>query len=603
MTLSTVVHENGDEAARKEAAALFSHEIFQRREGLTHTERCRLTYDRMRFLSEHLPSASALLNDPRALLTLLETAAVASPPVFLALTIHYCLSVNAIREFGGDRDDLARHFGEVDSMASIGTLVVTELGHGNSHAAIRTEARYDPATREFVLHTPDPGARKFMSNNALPGVAKIGVVYARLLVGGIDRGVFGFVVPLRDETGTPPGVRIQPLPETPFLELDYAMIEFDHVRLPKHHLLHDSAKLDDDGTFHDPLDGPAARLQRSLTVRENAWAASAAALAAVSRAAVAVAVRHACHRISRSRVSAERPVIEFRTQQRALFGALAAAYASTCLVNRTKRAWIATMTGEPGDGLFSLGRTLGLVKAAACWSAGRVTTECGLRAGAHGMFTANRLVDYQGLTHLLNPAAGDSHLIALEAGRALAAGEQYRPPEAVKPSGRELTDPRLWAELAETRERLLHDRLTGQLDRAARRGQPPFEAWNNRLPLALDLARAHANRLELACFTEAAAAHPVLEPLITLYALEKIDLAFHLAEGLLTPGQANAIPALLNACCEKLAPHALDLVDAFDLPPDLLHAPIDAEDYLAEYARVGSEHAYVEGRRKGGATK
>ncbi|MFD8493103.1 acyl-CoA dehydrogenase [Amycolatopsis sp. NPDC059657] len=586
MTLSTVVHENEDEAARKELAVLFSHELFYRREGLTHTERCRLTYERIRFLSDHLPSASTLLKDPRALLTLLETAAVVSPPVFLALTIHYCLAVGAIKEFGTGRDDLARYLGEVDSMASIGTLVVTEIGHGNSHAAIRTEARYDQATREFVLHTPDAGARKFMSNNALPGVAKVGVVYARLIVGEDDHGVFGFVVRLRDETGVTAGVRIRPLPETPFLELDYASIEFDGARLPKHRWLRDRATLDNDGTFHDPLGDTAARLQRSLTVRENAWVASAAGLAAVSRAAVAIAIRHAGHRISRSRVSAERPVLEFRTQQRALFGALAAAYASTCLVNRAKRAWIATMTGSTEEhGIFALGRTLGLVKAAACWTAERVTTECGLRAGAHGMFTANRLVEYQGFAHLLNPAAGDSHLIALEAGRALAAGEQYRPPEAGKPSARELTDPRLWTELAEARERLLHARLTEELGRAHRRGQPPFDAWNNRLPLALELARVHADRLELACFTDAVTTDATLEPLIALYALERVerDIGFHLAENLLTVEQARAIPALLNACCEKLTYSVHDLVNAFELPPELLRAPIDAEDYPTEY--------------------
>lgn len=574
MTVSTVVHDS-DEGARKAITDLFRDEIFQPREGLTHDERCRLTYDRMRFLGDRLPAATALLKDPRTLLTLLETAAVASPSVFLALTIHCCLSVNAIQEFGGGRDDLAEYLDEVDTMTSIGTLVVTELGHGNSHSAIRTEARYDRETQEFVLGTPDPGARKFMSNNGLAGVAKIGVVYARLIVGEVDHGVFGFVVRLRDKRGTPPGIRIRPLPETPFLELDYSVVEFDGARVPKNSLLHDSATLTADGVFTDPLGGPAARLQRSLTVREHAWVASAAALAAVSRAAVAIAIRYACHRITRSRVSAERPVLEFRVQQRALFGALSAAYATTCLVNRTERAWIATMSGETApDGLFSLGRTRGLAKAAACRTAGRVTTECGLRSGAHGMFSANRIVEYQGLAHMLNPAAGDSHLILLEAGRALAAGEQYRPPVAVEPSGRELTDPRLWAELAVTRERLLHDQLTGELDLADRRGQSPFERWDNRLPLGLELAGAHVHRLELTCFTEAVEnvtdprARAALTPLISLYALEKIqdDLGWYLAAKLLTPDQAQALPGLLNRFCEELAPHALDLVDAFELP-------------------------------------
>lgn len=591
MTLSTVVHEDVDTA--KAFAPLFSAEIFQRREGLTHTEHCRLTYERMRFLNDRLPSATALLKDVRSLLSVLEYAAVASPSVFLALTIHYCLSANAIKEFGAGRDDLAEYVDEIDTMSSFGTLVVTEVGHGNSHSAIRTEARYDPVTREFVLHTPEPGARKFMSNNGLAGIAKIGIVYARLIVGDADHGTFGFVVRLRDRAGTPAGIRIDALPETSIVPLDYALIGFDRVRLPKHSLLHDSAMLEEDGTFHDPLGSTAARLRRSLTIRENAWAASAAALAAVSRAGIAIAIRHSYSRLTRSRYSAERPVIEFRTQQRTLFGALAATYATTCLVNRTKRAWINTMSGAPGTGdLWSLGRTLGLAKAAACWTAHHVTAESGLRSGAHGMFTANRLVDYQGLAHILNPAAGDSHLIALEAGRSLAAGEQYLPPSTVKPNGRELTDPRLWSDLAATRERMLHDQLTGELDLAHRRGQAPFAAWNNRLPLCRELADAHTHRLELTCFIEAVGAitdrrvRAALDPLITLYAVESIDrqLGWYLSKDLITTDQSCAIPTLLNTLCERLVPQALALVDAFELPPELLHAPINEVGYVTAYS-------------------
>jgi acyl-CoA oxidase len=593
--LSALVHEDQDKDSRSAMAWLFSSEIFLPQEGLTHIERCRSTYARMRFANDHLPPATALLKDPRVLLAVLETAAVADPSVFLAMTIHYCLGVTAILEFGAGRDDLAPYRDELDAMSSFATLVVTELGHGNSHSALRTEARYEPETTEFVLHTPDPGARKFMSNNALTGVAKIGVVYARLLIGDADHGIFPFITRLQETGATPPGVRISPLPETPMVPLDYAVIEFDHVRLPKHALLHDNAKLDDDGTFTEPLGRPDARLRRSLTVRENAWVASAAALAAVSRAGVTIAVRHAHHRLTRARYSAEKPVLRFRTQQQALFGALAATYATTCLVNRAKRAWIDIKTGgaphtaewAPGP----LGRSLGLVKAAACSTAERVNRDCGLRSGAHGMFSANRLVDYHGLAHILNPAAGDSHLIVLDAGRALAEGEHYQPPSPVTPTGRKLDDPALWLDLVATRERRLHDELTAGLRRAQRRGQDPFEAWNNRLPLALDLAGTHIHRLELTCFIEAVeavtdrGARTALDPLVTLYALEtaRADLAWYLTNGLVTTEQAHALPTLLNLACEKLLPHAHILVDAFDLTEELLHAPINGVDYPDGY--------------------
>lgn len=588
--LAALVNDHDPAAMRAETIALFSDELFRPRTGLTHAEQCRLTYDRMRHLNERLPAATALLKNPRALLTVLEAAAAASPPVFLAMAIHYCLGVNAITEFGHDRDDLSPYLADLDTMSSLGTLVVTELGHGNSHLAIRTEARLDRETGEYVLHTPDAGARKFMSNNGLPGVAKIGVVYARLLDGETDHGVFPFVLRLRDGTGTPEGVRIDALPETPGVPLDYAIIEFTHKRVPLHSLLRDSATQAPDGAIADPL-GPALRLKRSLVVRENAWVASAAALASVSRAAVSIAVRHARHRISRSRFAGDRPVLEFRPQQHVLFGALAATYASTFLVNRAKRAWCESADDDPEwSPSAALGRTLGLVKAAACHTAGRVTSACALRSGAHGMFLANRLADYQGLAQMLNPAAGDGRLIELDAARSLAEGEHYQPPDVARPGVCDLRDAQSWRTLAALRERSLHDQLTRDLENARRRGQEPFHAWNNRLPLGCELVAAHVHRLELTCFAGTLDAVPdrstraALTPLLTWHALDRLQahLGWYLAHGLVSAEQALALPGWFNQLSEQTAPHLQLLVESFELPDDLLNSPLADPDYAGK---------------------
>jgi acyl-CoA oxidase len=592
--LDPLVHTE-DDTTREAITALFTGDLFAPREGLTHGERCALTYQRARVVNSRLDTGTALIGDQRRLLAVLETAAMISPPLFLALTIHYCLGVTAIAEFGAGREDLKPYLDELDTMTSIGTLLVTELGHGNSHGAIRTEARYDRDSGEFVLHTPDPGARKFMSNNALPGIGKIGVVYARLLVDDTDHGIFGFVVRLRDRTTTLPGVGIRALPETPTLPLDYALISFDHVRVPRHSLLRDSATFTGQGTVQDPLGSTAQRLARSLAIRPNAWIASAVALAAVSRAGVTLAIRHAHHRITRAPHSADRPVIEFRTQQSALFGALATTYAMTCLVNRAKDAWIGS-TGTTPAGVWAgpaLTRTLGLTKATTSWAAEQVGAICGLRSGAHGMFSVNRFADYQGLAHMLNPAAGDSHLIALGAGRALAMCEDYQPPSAA-PSPQvfaDLLDPGAGLELALARERAIHDELTAQLDLDRPHSRQLFDIWDDRLPLALDLANAHAHRLTLEAFVDAVGetadpgARQTLTPLLALYSLDGIarDLGWYLSRQLITAGQAHAIPVARHQLLDRILPNALKLTEAFDIPVDLLHAPVSTPDYTERY--------------------
>lgn len=584
MALPELVRGGCGESVLSSVRELFRDEIFQPRQGLGYDELCALTYERMRWLNERDPSGIGLLKDPTRLLAVLECSAVASPSLFLAMTIHYCLSLAAIVEFGGGRDDLTVELG---SMSSIGTLVVTELGHGNSHAAMRTEAVHDPVSGGFVLRTPDPGARKFMSNNGLSGVPKLGVVYARLFVGGEDHGVFPFAVPVRGDRGPMPGIRIEPLPHAPLLPLDYAAMSFDDVRLPAHSLLSDDAKLREDGTFHDPLGSPESRSSRSLEIRQNAWIAVASACAAVARASSTIALRHAGLRISRSRLSAERPVLGFRPQQLALFGALASSYAVTCLVNDAKRAWV---DGSPGSGAWApgpaLSRTLGLVKAFATAVSEQVSGECMARSGAHGVFAVNRLVEYRGLGIMMNPAAGDSFLITLDAGRTLAENLGYTPPAAHLPEPLDLSAPATWRALVRARERGLHQELRDRLDLARRRGQNPFERWDNRQELGRELAGAHAARLALESLLDAVdrvddpAARAAIDPLCALYALDEISghAAWYVCAGILGAQQISRIPALRDLACDRVRPHVETLVDAFGLTEDLLHAPMTRGD-------------------------
>ncbi|WP_214370578.1 acyl-CoA dehydrogenase [Pseudonocardia sp. H11422] len=578
-TLSELVRGDCDEAILSSIREQFRHEIFHGREGLSYEELCALTYERMRWLNKRLPSGAALLKDPTRLLAVLECSAVASPSLFLALTIHYCLSLSAVMEFGRGRDDLETELG---SMSSIGTLLVTELGNGNSHAAIRTEAVHDPVGGGFVLRTPDPGAQKFMSNNGLPGVPKLGVVYARLFVGGQNCGVFPFAVPLRGDRGLMPGIRIGALPNAPLLPLDYAVVSFDDVRLQAHSLLSDDARLYEDGTFHDPLGSPEARLSRSLEIRQNAWIAAAAACAAAARASSAIALHHAHQRISRSRLSAERPVIGFRPQQRALFGALAASYAVTCLVNEAKRAWVGGRSGGVWAPGAALSRTLGLTKAFAGWVSERVAGECMARSGAHGVFSVNRLVEYRGLGIMMNPAAGDSFLITLEAGRTLAEGHGYTPPVVELPEPLDLSTPATWRALAQARERGLHSQLLNRLAVARRRGQSAFEMWDNRQELGRELADAHVRRLALDSLLSAVdrvddpVARAALDPLCMLYALDEIaaHADWYVGEGLLPSQQIQRLSTLRDTACERILPHSRKLVDAFVITDNLLQVPM-----------------------------
>jgi acyl-CoA oxidase len=558
----------------------------------------RLIYRRMRALAGYLGSEP--LGDQARLQRVMERAAVLDPVLFHGLLVHYYLAMGTLVRLGGNRSDLADHVTSLATMSSTGSFMITEIGAGNSHAAPGTIATFDAGLGSFVLHTPHAGAQKFPPNVALAGIPRLAVVFAELRAGGQGHGLFPFLVPVADGTGPLPGVRITALPPTTLMPFDYAVVSFDRVQVPPSGWLRDSASLAPDGSFHDPLTRPQ-RLARSLCAASSVWAVIVAACAAVSRASVTLAVRHAYRRTAIGRLPADEPVIGYRHQQRELFGALADAYAITCLADHTGPSSLPA-TGSSGRGpdegaspWVAIDRGTALAKAAAAHAAEQVTAACRRASGALGFFSANRFLDYQGLAHAYRTAGGDSQLILLDTARSMVEGAGYDPPAAVPPPGpglEDLADRRLWVQLAASRERLLHERLAAALHQAANRDRDPFGAWNDHIPQALELAEAHAARLTLEAVLAATRPertgqqHKGLDTLCEYYALTQIarHAAWYQCEGLLSPQQRHGLSDVLNALSDRLLRFAPAIVEAMGMPPGLSGAPLAAEDYRTGFA-------------------
>ncbi|TDC45268.1 hypothetical protein E1281_30850, partial [Actinomadura sp. KC345] len=157
-----------DAKTRARLAEAVPDEFFTYPGGLTARGHQELTYERLRRAGLSAPPAPDLLDDPPALCALLERAAIADPALFHVMLLHYTLALGPVLRFGAGQDGPREAREAMESMASFGTLLMTEVGRSNSHLSPRTVARHDPATGGFVLSTPDAQAAKFPTNTAHP---------------------------------------------------------------------------------------------------------------------------------------------------------------------------------------------------------------------------------------------------------------------------------------------------------------------------------------------------------------------------------------------------------------------------------------------------
>ncbi|MGW1376848.1 acyl-CoA dehydrogenase family protein [Streptomyces sp. NPDC002446] len=564
-------------------------------------DRAHHIHRRLRRLAETLPPPAELLRDPQRLALFSECVAVADPPLYMAALSHYALCLGSVIALTDDPARLGSQWDALASARSKGVFMVTEIGDASSHLGIRTTAAFDPHTGEFVLSTPGPGAAKFSSvgSSRMPQTA---VVCARLLTGGADRGVFSFVVDLTDEHGPLPGVEISRGIELPSLPLDYALVRFHGVRLRHEQWLADRARIDRAGTFHDPLGTPQARLQRTLCVGQVLWATLPSAMAAMARECAVRALRFSARRPAHGRLAPGASVLAFRNQQHALLGCLAESFALTCAGRTAREIWTRSRATAAGRTATAAGtdemtfapwtavdRPLAVLKAHTVRGTARVAAECQHRSGVAGFLHPNLLAGYHGFAHAFDSAGGDSQLIVLDAGRALA--EEGGPaPGAGGPAPDVPVDhPAWWPAVTRAQEAWLTAELHRSLERRTQSGLSGLELWNPLLDAARELGEAYGSRLVAESLSGALAAVDdpgllaALRPLAALYgAVEARRLSGRLlATGVLGPSTVRALPAVLDGLCDRLLPHLPLLEEALSAPRGAPPAPLGADDYAA----------------------
>ena len=139
-------------------------------------------------------------------------------------------------------------------MTDLGCFMLTEMGHGSNVQGILTLAVYHESEDCFIINTPHDIGMKFWIGN-LAKTANMGVLFAQLIVKGVNEGVHAFLIPIRDEEGNVlPGMIIGDCGTKMGLNgVDNGWVVFKSMRLPRDALLDRFSTIDENGKFKSQI--------------------------------------------------------------------------------------------------------------------------------------------------------------------------------------------------------------------------------------------------------------------------------------------------------------------------------------------------------------
>ena len=150
---------------------------------------------------------------------------------------------------------------KVDNWEIIGCYGQTELGHGSNVRGIECQAKWDPKTKDFIIHSPTLTASKWW-NGSLGRTANHAIVVAQLMLpdkqGGTYKsyGPHQFIVQIRDMKTHKPleGVAAGDIgPKYGYTAMDNGYLLFNNFRVPHGALLSKYSGVDSEhGTYIKP---------------------------------------------------------------------------------------------------------------------------------------------------------------------------------------------------------------------------------------------------------------------------------------------------------------------------------------------------------------
>jgi acyl-CoA oxidase len=421
-----------------------------------------------------------------------------------------------------------------------------------------------------------------------------------------------------------PGVRIEDCgPKIGLNGVDNGRIWFSGVRVPRTALLNRYADVTESGDYVSEIDNPDRRFFTMLGTLVQGRVCVGGAGINAAKVALAIATKYAVRRrqFEASSDEQEELLLDYGLHQRRLFPLLARTYALHFAQEVVAGQLHDVFSGISDDehSRRELESRAAGTKALGTWHATRTIQECREACGGAGYLSINRFAALKADTDVFTTFEGDNHVLLQLVAKGLltdyssefsdldqfgmvrfVAGlavetviertNVHKLLERVKdllPGGDEwdqaagLLDSDYQLAMLRFREEHMLAGVARRLKRGIDQKMNPGVVFSRVQDHVIAAARAHVERLVLEAFVDKARSLPAgdlkvtLNLLCDLHGLSTIeaDRAWFMEHGRLTVPRSKAISREIAGLCRKIRPLAEDLVDAFDVPVEMLRAP------------------------------
>jgi acyl-CoA oxidase len=491
-------------------------------------------------------------------------------------------------------------------------------------AAVETTANYDPVSGGFVLNSPTPTSAKWWIG-AAANTANVSVIFAQLIVEGVQKGVHAFAVPIRNyETHELfPGVFIGDCGKKIALDgIDNGFILFHNYSIPYDCLLDKFSQIRE-GKFKSLIKNKDKRLGVMMAGLIRGRFAVISGSEINARICLTIALRYSATR-KQFGPSNELPIINYQLQKHRLIPALAKTIAIRCGIKGFLSMYInskSKIDADPEcDELNEIHSLLSSIKAVSSWMAIGIVQDCREACGGLGFSAYSSLGRYKSYQDIHTTWEGDNSVLIQQTGKYILKivqksfkGQKINPStlsflkfdleeiknfKAMFTRREDLENEKCLIELLEYRVNYLMHTSLLRLQENSVAALDITEAWNNsQIYHIQDLSKAYGELMMAKEFikfytvlsSECKETGDIMQKFFFLYCVDRIvnNISCYF-DGAVTSSQERIAKDSILKLSSELAEVSVKIVDALSAPDSLIDSAIGSTDGQAYFNMIKS---------------